>query len=103
MVTAPQLVFSHITKNPRVCGGTACIDATRIRVLDIVQAQREGQTPEEIRTLFAVPLTLAQVYSALAYADENRDEIEALHAAHEALGEQIERDRAEYLRGRPAK
>jgi uncharacterized protein (DUF433 family) len=103
MATAPQLVFSHITKNPRVCGGAACIDATRIRVLDIVQAQREGHTPEGIRTLFAVPLTLAQVYSALAYADENRDEIEALHAAHEALGEQIERDRAEYLRGRPAK
>jgi hypothetical protein len=72
-------------------------------VLDIVQAQREGHTPEGIRTLFAVPLTLAQVYSALAYADENRDELDALYAAHEALGEQIERDRAEYLRGRPAK
>ena len=30
MATAAQEVFSHITKNPRVCGGKACIDNTRI-------------------------------------------------------------------------
>jgi uncharacterized protein (DUF433 family) len=100
--TAPELVFSHITKNPKVCGGAACIDATRIRVIDIVQAQSEGYSPEDIQKLFAVPLTLAQVYSALAYADENRDEIDALYAELEALGERIERDREEYLKGRSA-
>lgn len=98
--TAPKLGYSHITKNPRVCGGAACIDATRIRVLDIVQAQSEGYTPDEIQTLFAVPLSLAQVYSALAYADENQSEIEALYVEHAAVGEQIERDRAEYFKGR---
>src|SRR5512140_67798 len=91
--TEPNLVFSHITKNPKVCGGAACIDATRIRVIDVVQAQSEGYSPEAIQKLFAVPLTLAQVYSALAYADENRDEIAALYGELEALGEQIERDR----------
>jgi uncharacterized protein (DUF433 family) len=101
--TAPKLVFSHITKNPKVCGGAACIDATRIRVIDVVQAQSEGYSPEDIQKLFAVPLTLAQVYSALAYADENRDEIDALYAELEALGEQIERDREEYLKGRSAR
>jgi uncharacterized protein (DUF433 family) len=101
--TAPKLVFSHITKNPEVCGGAACIDATRIRVIDVVQAQTEGYGPEEIRGLFAVPLTLAQVYSALAYADENRDEINALHAELEAVGVQIEVDRDAHLRGRSAR
>jgi uncharacterized protein (DUF433 family) len=102
MATAPEIVYSHITKNPRVCGGAACIDATRIRVIDVVQAQSEGYTPEDIQRLFAVPLTLAQVYSALAYASENRDEIDALYAELKAVGEQIERDRTEYLKGRPA-
>ena len=103
MATAAKFVFSHITKNPRVCGGAACIDATRIRVIDVVQAQSERYTPEEIQNLFAVPLSLAQVYSALAYADEDQSEIDALYAEHAAVGEQIERDRAEFFKGRSAR
>ena len=83
MTTAANTVYAHITKDPEVCGGSACIDHTRIRVIDVVQAQREGYTPEQIRDLFAVKLSLAQVYSALAYADESRQEIEAEYAAHE--------------------
>ena len=70
MATAAKTVYSHITKAPNVCGGSACIDDTRIRVIDVVQAKSEGHSPEQIRDLFAVKLTLAQVYSALAYADE---------------------------------
>ena len=34
--TAPKTVFSHITKNPKVRGGKACIEGTRISVKDIV-------------------------------------------------------------------
>ena len=100
MATAAQVVFSHITKNPRVCGGKACIDNTRIRVMDIVQLQREGKKPEEMRSVFAVQLTLAQIYSALAYADENPAEIEADFARDEEVVEQIERDRAEFSKRR---
>jgi len=38
MTTASKIVASaQITKDPRVCGGNACIDNTRIRVIDIVQ------------------------------------------------------------------
>jgi uncharacterized protein (DUF433 family) len=100
MATAAQLVFSHITKNPRVCGGKACIDNTRIRVMDIVQLQREGKKPEEMRSVFAVQLTLAQIYSALAYADENPAEIEADFAGDDKVEAEIERDRAEFFRRR---
>jgi len=98
MATAAQVVFSHITKNPRVCGGKACIDNTRIRVMDIVQLQGEGKTPEEMRNIFAVQLTLAQIYSALAYADDNAAEIQADFGRDEAVVEQIERDRAEFIK-----
>jgi uncharacterized protein (DUF433 family) len=98
MATAARMVFSHITKNPRVCGGKACIDNTRIRVMDVVQLQREGKRPEEMCDVFAVPLTLAQVYSALAYADENSAEIEADFAKDDEIEAQIERDRAEFYR-----
>ena len=100
MATAARTVYAHITKDPDVCGGSACIDHTRIRVIDVVQAQREGYTPEQIRDLFAVKLTLAQVYSALAYADESRQEIEAEYAAHERTFSEGVRARDEYLEGR---
>ncbi len=95
MATAARTVYAHITKDPRVCGGKACIDNTRIRVMDIVELQREGQKPEDMRNVFAVPLTLAQVYSALAYADENPEEIEANFAEGPEVEAQIDRDRAE--------
>jgi uncharacterized protein (DUF433 family) len=98
MATSAQEVFPHITKNPRVCGGKACIDNTRIRVMDIVQLQREGKKPEEMRNVFAVQLTLAQIYSALAYADGNRAEIEADYARDDEVEAAIERDRAAFFR-----
>ena len=101
MTTAPKTVYTHITKDPHVCGGKACIDNTRIRVMDIVELQREGHRPEDMRNVFAIPLTLAQIYSALAYADENPEEIEADFAEGLEVEAQIERDRAEYLKRRP--
>ena len=98
MVTVAKTVFAHITKDPKVCGGAACIDNTRVRVIDVVQAHSEGHTPQQIQDLFAVKLTLAQVYSALAYADENREEIEAEYAEHEQAFNDGVRARDEYLK-----
>ncbi len=100
MATEAKPVYAHITKHPEVCGGSACIDATRIRVIDVVQAQSEGCTPERIQDLFAVKLTLAQVYSALAYADENREEIASEYAEHARAFADGVRDRDVYLKGR---
>ena len=97
MATAPEIVFSHITKNPRVCGGKACIDATRIRVIDVAQAHSEGYPPDQICKLFAVTLTLAQVYSALAYADEHPQEIAADFASEASAEAEIEAARVDYL------
>lgn len=100
MATAAKTVYAHITKDPAVCGGSACIDSTRIRVIDVVQAQSEGYTPEQIQDLFAMKLTLAQVYSALAYADENRQEIQTEYAQHERAFDEGVRARDEHLKSR---
>lgn len=98
MASAAKIVASaQITKDPGVCSGAACIDNTRIRVFDVVQARDEGHTPEQIQELFAVKLSMAQVYLALAYAEQNPSEIGALYAEQERVGAQIERDRAEHL------
>ena len=93
---AGDYVYSHITKVPGVCGGRACIDGTRIRVLDIVYLHREGKSPEQM--LEAYPsLNLAQVYAALSYYYENPEEIEAFIAEDEKWDERHEREKAEYL------
>jgi len=97
MATAARKVYPHITKDPEVCGGKACIDGTRIRVMDIVALEREGYVPENMLNVFAVPLTLGQVYAALSYYHDHKAEIEhSFTEAHEAAVES-ERKRAEFL------
>jgi len=73
--------YSYIVRTPGVVGGEARIDGYRIRVRDIVAARDlGGLTPEEIAANVYPELTLAQVYSALAYYEDHRDEIEqAMH------------------------
>jgi uncharacterized protein (DUF433 family) len=103
MATAAKTVYSHITKDPKVCGGRACLDNTRIRVMDIVGLQREGKKPEEMLGVFAVPLTLAQVHAALAYYYDHREEVEASLSEDEHWEEEHERAKAEHLSRRPPK
>jgi uncharacterized protein (DUF433 family) len=98
--TTAKMVFSHITKDPKVRGGKACIDGTRISVKDIVCLHQEGYTPEKMLNVFGTPLTLSQVHSALAYYYDHRDEIEASFADEEKSAAEYERKRAEYLNRR---
>ena len=58
--------YPYIAKDPAVCGGKACIEATRIRVLDIAcAAEQLALSPDEICDQYP-ELTLAQVHSAPA-------------------------------------
>ncbi len=36
MATTTSIAYAHITKDPNVCGRKACVDGTRISVMDIV-------------------------------------------------------------------
>jgi uncharacterized protein (DUF433 family) len=60
METAAKQVYSHITKDPDVCGGVACIDGTRIRVMDIVSLKRRGETPEQMLEAYPSLTELAE-------------------------------------------
>ena len=65
----------HITRIPGVCGGKACIVGHRIRVQDIyVLHERRSLSADEIVAEFP-QLTHADVYAALAYFWDHRDEI----------------------------
>jgi uncharacterized protein (DUF433 family) len=100
MATATKTVYSHVTKDPEVCGGKACIDGTRIRVVDVVSLKRQGYAPEKM--LEAYPsLNLAQVYAALSYYYEHTDEIEMTFEEDRGWQAEHESAKAEYLSKTP--
>jgi len=72
MVTA----FSErIVSKPEVCGGKPCIAGTRIRVQDVyVWHEVQGLGADEIVSRFP-HISMADVYAALSYYWEHRDEI----------------------------
>ncbi len=68
--------MQHIVKTPGICGGRASIAGHRVRVMDIVVwHEMRGYSPDQIVDLFP-GITLADVYAALAYYFDNREEIE---------------------------
>ena len=71
-----DVIRQHITKTPGVCGGRACIAGHSIRVMDVVVwHEMRGYCPDEIVDMFP-GITLADVYAALAYYFDNREEIQ---------------------------
>jgi len=76
--------IAHIDVTPGVCGGRPRIAGHRIRVQDIaVWHESWGMTPAEIVSEHP-GITLADVYAALAYYHDHRDEIDRDMIADEA-------------------
>ncbi len=91
---------THIIKTPGVCGGRACINGHRIRVMDIVVwHEMRNYSAEEIVEMFP-RITLADVYAALAYYFDNREEIENDFATNEALAEELMKEYPSKLPGK---
>jgi uncharacterized protein (DUF433 family) len=103
MATAAKATtYPHIETTPDVRSGKACIEGTRIAVVDIVGLLKRGMRPEEMLDHYMRPLTLAQVHASLTYYYDHTEEIEAyFERAKEAVAE-VEANRAEYL-GRQAR
>jgi uncharacterized protein (DUF433 family) len=96
MATAPKLAFEYIVKKPGYCGGKAAIGRTRVRVNNVVYLHKQGKTADEIRAEYP-DLTYAQVYAALAYYHDHKDEIEAELARDEGADARHELRKAEAL------
>ncbi len=66
-----------IVRNPRIFGGKPIIGNHRISVHDIAAQIRQGYTPEQIVSDDVYPtLTLSEVYAALHYYYEHKEEID---------------------------
>ncbi|HXS68331.1 MAG TPA: DUF433 domain-containing protein [Candidatus Polarisedimenticolia bacterium] len=71
--------YRYIVKTPGICGGSARIENTRIRVHDVVGLLQNGETVESV-TRQLLSLTRAQVYECLAYYEDHLAEIDYLVA-----------------------
>jgi len=81
-MTASIGVDRLITSTPEVCGGRARIDGSRITVQYIVNEIKAGITPEEI--IEDKPyLTLAGIYTALAYYYANKEKLDIAFANYD--------------------
>ena len=68
-------VMAHkIVRDKKICGGKACIEGTRIRVIDIIERYKIlKEKPEEIAAAFDIPIEA--VFAALAYYYEHAAEM----------------------------
>jgi uncharacterized protein (DUF433 family) len=87
-----SVVDKHIEITPGVCGGKARIAGHRIRVQDVVVwHEYQGLSPDEIVAQFP-QIALADVYAALAYYHDHREEIHREMEEAEELVERLMKD-----------
>ncbi|MBI5092223.1 MAG: DUF433 domain-containing protein [Candidatus Hydrogenedentes bacterium] len=83
-------ISEHIAISPGVCGGRPHIAGRRIRVQDVViWHERFALSPDEIVSLHP-QIALSDVYAALAYYHDHRDEIAENLATDESLAEAMQ-------------
>ena len=64
----------YVIMDERILGGEPILSGTRTPVRAVVEMWRQGVSPEEIPSHLP-HLTLAQVFDALSYYSDHRDEI----------------------------
>jgi uncharacterized protein (DUF433 family) len=89
MAEAVKTEHSHIVRIAGVCGGEPVIDGLRVTVRHVVALHRRGETVQEIAE--ALGNTEAQVFHALSYFFDHRDEILALIAREELAHARFDR------------
>lgn len=79
---ARSVEHPYVVRDEKYAGGAPLIAGTKFPVRSVVNyVLRQGQSPEELVKEFS-HLTLAQVYDALSYYYDHRDEIDRDLAHH---------------------
>lgn len=71
-----EIIHPYVERRPGVMGGRAIIRGTRLSVSEIVQDYHYGLSVEEILSEFP-QLTPAQVYDALSFYHDHREEMDS--------------------------
>lgn len=90
IVNMKVVISQHIDITPGICGGKPRIAGHRIKVQDIViWHERMGMSPDEI--IYHHPsITLADVYAALTYYHDHREEIREQIEAGEDYAKELQ-------------
>lgn len=95
--------YPHVVFTPSLFQGEPHIEGLRIRVRDVVLARDQGgYTPEEIAGTAYPDLSLAQVYSALAYFEDHRGEIQQAARREQDAIEEFRKSQSQLLADRSA-
>jgi len=95
--------YPHILSTPNLFQGEPHIEGLRIRVRDVALARDQGgYTPEEIAATVYPDLSLAQVYSALAYFEDRRTEIEQAARREQDAVDNFRKNQTQLLTDRSA-
>jgi uncharacterized protein (DUF433 family) len=81
MAEALKTEHPHIVRLEGVCGGEPIVDGLRVSVRHVVTLHQRGETILEIAE--SLGISEAQVFHALSYFFDHRDEIMALIAQEE--------------------
>jgi len=75
-IISTKVSHPHIIKDSDICGGSPVIKGTRFPVRSVAYYILQlGLTPEELIEKFS-SLSMAQVYDALAYYYDNKEEVD---------------------------
>jgi uncharacterized protein (DUF433 family) len=97
--TEMDAMSGHITITPGVAGGKPRISGRRITVQDIMfWHERQGMSADEIASEY--DLSLSDVYAALAYYYDHREEIDRTLAEDEAFVAEMRASTPSLLRER---
>jgi uncharacterized protein (DUF433 family) len=73
---APKLKHPYVTQKKGVCGGKPTIAGTRIPIWGIAGWSRKGYSAEKIQQEIYPSLGLAEIYDALSYYHDHKEEID---------------------------
>lgn len=93
--------YPHITSDPAVLQGRPCISGTQIRVTDVAAALDEGKAAAELPEYFRGtphPLSMGEIYAALAYYSDNHSELACVQAADQLVADATEHQRLEKIK-----
>ena len=103
MATAAKTVYPHISEDPEVCSGRACVAGTRIRVMDVVALHDDGLSAQEIVAEYPSLSGPTDVYAALVYYADHKDEVEADFAEDERRADEFEQESRDKSKRRPGR
>ena len=100
-IMSTPTAYPHILSDPNVAGGQPCVADTGISVADLATAHEEGRSAVSMQEYFrgraGRPLTLGEVYSALAYFYDHREALGLVAADNKQRADKATRDQRDAI------